>query len=105
MTSGKMTFKTALQEAHTHSQRRRLILRPRLRLLQRVIDRPTRVDPRSGHLVNVLLKIEKRVRLELDLTAPDIDWRAWVQWLIDNLPEIISFILTLLAFLDDPFED
>ena len=106
MTSGKpMTFREALTEAHRQSERKGVIPRPRLRLLKRVIDRPMRIDPSSGRMINVLLKIEKRVRLELELTEIDIDWRAWIQWLIENLPEIISFILTILAFLDDPNED
>jgi len=64
-----------------------------------------RVDPRDGRLINVVLKIEKRVRLELDLTEIDIDWRAWIDWIIENLPEIIRFILVILAFLDDPQEE
>jgi hypothetical protein len=104
MTSGKMTFKAALTEAHRQANQNKLFPRPRLRLLQRVIDRPMRVDPSSGRLINVLLKVEKRVRLENDLTAPDIDWRAWIDWIIEHLPQIISFILTILAFLDDPQE-
>lgn len=105
MTSGNMTFREALQVAHRKATLARVIRRPRLRLLQRVIDRPMRVDPGSGRLINVMLKIEKRVRLDLDLTEIDIDWRSWLDWIIENLPEIIRFILLLLAFLDDPQEE
>jgi hypothetical protein len=104
MTSGNMTFKVALQEARLQASRNKMFPRARLRLLQRVIDQPMRVDPGSGRMINVLLKVEKWVRLELELTEIDIDWRAWVDWIVENLPEIIRFILMLLAFLDDPTE-
>lgn len=104
MISGNMPFAAALREAHRTCQAHK-IPKHKLRLLERVLNRPMRVDPGSGRLINVVLKIEKRVRLELGLTETNIDWQQWIIWIKENLPEILRFLLTLLAFLDDPNEE
>ncbi len=105
MISGNMSFAVALREAHRLASRSQRVPGHKLRLLERVLNRPMRVDPSNGRLINVVLKIEKRVRLELDLTETNIDWQQWIAWIKENLPEILRFLLTLLAFLDNPNEE
>jgi len=63
---------------------------------------PIRTKKGTTERVNILNKVRDYIYGQMELQGITIDWAKLIQWIKDNWPAILKFIITLLIFLDPP---